>query len=65
MGGQIVFRFLHISDVHFRFRCADSFENVTREMIKEKILLNPTGFYHKIITYALNNEEEQFNADNV
>lgn len=37
MGGQIVFRFLHISDVHFRFRCADSFENVTREMIKEKI----------------------------
>ena len=35
------------------------------EMIKEKILLNPTGSYHTILTYALNNEEEQFNADNV
>lgn len=37
MGGRIIFRFLHISDVHFRFCCADSFENVTREMIKNKI----------------------------
>ena len=37
MEGQIIFRFLHVSDVHFRFHCADSFENVTREMIKEKI----------------------------
>ena len=33
------------------------------ELIKEKIRLNPAGFYNKIITFALNNEEEQFNID--
>lgn len=38
MGDQIIFRFLHISDVHFRFHCANSFENVTRKMIAEKII---------------------------
>lgn len=33
------------------------------EMIKEKIRLNPAGFYNKIITFALNNEEERFDID--
>lgn len=32
-------------------------------IIKEKILLNPAGFYNKVITYVLNNEEEQFDID--
>lgn len=32
-------------------------------VIKDKILLNPAGFYNKVITYALNNEEEQFDID--
>ena len=29
------------------------------EVIKEKILLNPAEFYTKVITYALNNREEE------
>lgn len=33
------------------------------EIIKEKIRLNPAGFYNKIITFALNNEEECFDID--
>ncbi|MDE5858991.1 MAG: DUF4364 family protein [Oscillospiraceae bacterium] len=32
-------------------------------LIKEKIMLNPTEFYSRIIGYALENEEEQPNVD--
>ncbi len=35
------------------------------EVIKEKIMLNPIGFYNKVITFALNNEEEQFNEEDI
>ncbi|MGN0622046.1 MAG: DUF4364 family protein [Porcipelethomonas sp.] len=33
------------------------------EMIGKKIMLNPPGFYSKILTCALNNEEEKFDPD--
>lgn len=33
------------------------------EVIKDKIMLDPTGFYNKVITYVLNNQEEQFDID--
>lgn len=35
------------------------------EMIGKNIMLNPTGFYSKIINIALNNEEETFNPDDL
>lgn len=33
------------------------------EIIKKNILLNPAGFYHKVITYALDNKEEKIEPD--
>lgn len=33
------------------------------EMIGNKIMLNPTGFYSKILSFALENKEEEFNPD--
>lgn len=33
------------------------------ELIKEKIIMNPTEFYGKIMNFALNNVEEEFDLD--
>ena len=33
------------------------------KLIGERIMLNPTGFYSKILNFALENQEEEFNAD--
>ena len=35
------------------------------EMIGNKIMLNPTGFYSKILSFALENKEEEFNPDDL
>jgi len=35
------------------------------EMIGKNIMLNPAGFYSKILSIALNNEEEQFNPEDL
>ena len=32
-------------------------------LIGERIMLNPTGFYSKILNFALDNQEEEFSAD--
>jgi hypothetical protein len=33
------------------------------KLLGEKIMLNPIGFYGKLIDYALNNKEEEYNLD--
>ena len=33
------------------------------KLIKDKIMLDPTGFYQRIIGFALENEEEQIKID--
>ncbi len=35
------------------------------EMIGKKIMLNPTGFFSKILGFALNNQEEEFDPDDL
>ena len=33
------------------------------KLIKDKIMLDPAGFYKKVIGFALENEEEQIKID--
>lgn len=33
------------------------------ELLGKNIMINPTGFYSKILNFALNNEEETFDPD--
>lgn len=35
------------------------------ELLGKNIMINPTGFYSKILNFALNNEEETFNPDDL
>lgn len=35
------------------------------ELLGKNIMTNPTGFYSKILNFALNNEEETFNPDDL
>ncbi len=33
------------------------------ELIREKIMLDPAGFYRRVLGYALENKEEQIEVD--
>jgi len=35
------------------------------ELLGKNIMINPTGFYSKILNFALNNEEETFDPDDL
>jgi hypothetical protein len=35
------------------------------ELLGKNIMINPTGFYSKILNFALNNEEETFDPNDL
>lgn len=61
-GYYVHCRILDISDDLMELKIFAPDEEQAK-LIKEKIIMNPTGFYGKIMNFALDNVEEEFDLD--
>ena len=57
--------YIRFASVYRQFKDINTFMDELAKLLGEKIMLNPAGFYGKVITLALSNTEEEYDLSDI